>query len=114
MKTWLFCIALTILNNVAFATPSIRDAYGDEGPSDFVFTLELVAVFFVIGWIMKIVTKTGTVGENAGFALMFIVLSFVGIAFVYGMGRGLYVIAQEYPILAILIVAFYAYAWKRI
>ncbi len=113
MKTWIFCIALSFLNNIAFATPSIRDAYEDVGTGGFSSTLLFWAFFFVVGWIIQRITKTGTIGENAGFAFVLITMSLVGIAFLYGMGRGLIVIAKDYPLLAILIVAFYAYTWKK-
>ena len=86
--------------------PYYHDAYyGLEGLSSILFWV----VLFGIGWIIKIATKKGSVGENAALAMMVI----VAIVLVYGFGRAFVFCAQEYPLLTLLALAFYAYTWKK-
>ena len=86
--------------------PYYHDAYyGLDNLSSILFWV----VLFGIGWIIKIVTKTGSVGENAALAIMII----VGIVIVYGFGSAFIGVAQKYLLPAIVIVAFYWWDWKR-
>lgn len=85
--------------------PYYHDAYyGFDGLSSILFWV----VLFGIGWIIKIVTKTGSIGENAALAMLVI----VGIVMFYGFGNAFIGVAQKYPLLAVAIVAFYWWEWK--
>lgn len=86
--------------------PYYHDAYyGLDGLSSILFWV----VLFGIGWIIKIVAKKGSVGENAALAMMVI----VSIVLVYGFGTAFIGVAKKYPLFALFLVAFYAYTWKN-
>ena len=86
--------------------PYYHDAYyGLDGLSSILFWV----VLFGIGWIIKIVTKTGSVGENAALAMMIV----IALVMVFGFGRAFIFCAQEYPLPTVAAVAFYLWDWKR-
>ena len=107
LKTWTLCAALSVLNNVALARPSMADVY-DTDASGWLWGW---VILFALGAIVKFVfnLKNGSCLEWGLIAF----LAIIGLVIVYGLGNAFIHIADKYPLLAIAIVAFYWWAWKR-
>ena len=97
------------ITKIAYATPSARDAYGDDISSDW----SIIAFWIVIfgaGWIFKKVTKSNLdIGECAGF--IFFILAFG--ALILGIGYALMKGFAEKPFVIIAAIAFYWWFFKH-
>ena len=99
-KSWLLGFALVLFNSTAFARPSMSDVYDDSG--GYWFWIVLLG----IGWILKSIFKTGTSIEWGALAMIVI----VGAVIFFGLGTAFIGVAQKYPLVAILAIAFVIWA----